>query len=122
MIDLKLGKLTHDIVIENHDLVLVKDATGDPQQIEQNLKERLLFFKGEWFLDTEHGIPYFTDIMKKNPNIPDVEAILKAEILDVSGVNEITKFKIDFNVSLRKLTVNFIVNTDYGLLPISETL
>lgn len=114
MISIALNRLTHDIEFLNGQLQIVEDTDGNPDQIIQNLKTRLLFFRGEWFLDTVIGLPYFSDIYVKSPNIPNIEAIVKAEILDVTGVLEITQFDLNYDIRQRKLSINFVVNTIYG--------
>lgn len=119
MIDWKLDPLTHDIVIENGDAVLIEDVEGDPAQIEQHLKIKLWLFKGEWFLDTSVGVPYFEDILVKNPNIPNIESILKQKILSTPGVNEILEFSIAFDRQARNLTVDFKADTDFGVATVS---
>ena len=54
--------------------------------------------------------------------ILDIEAIIKAEILDTPGVVEILSFETDFDAALRKLTVDFEVSSDFGTVTISEQL
>lgn len=122
MKSLKLDKNTHDLVFENGELLIVEDTDGNPEQIVQNLRTRLLFFRGEWFLDTSVGLPYFTDIMVKSPNIPHIEAVIKLEILEVSGVLEITQFDLNFDIAARKMTINFAVSTMYGNAQLTETI
>jgi hypothetical protein len=122
MISLALDKLTNDIYFEKGELQLIKDVQNDPKQIEQNLKTRLLFFREEWFLDTSVGLPYFSDIMVKTPNIPNISAIIKSEILKVTGVKSIEMFDLFYDIPKRKLTVNFTVSTIYGSATLTENL
>lgn len=110
MIDIAVDKTTHDLYVDNDDLQLVNDI----DQVEQNLKVRLMFFRNEWFLDTTAGMPYYTDILVKNPNIPNIESIIKAIITDTPDVEEILEFNSEFNNSLRTYTVDFKVRTVYG--------
>jgi len=116
--DLRLDTVTHDLKIENFDLSIVSGT----DVISQRLKIRLEFFRGEWFLDTTVGVPFYEDILVKNPDIPNIETILKAEILDTPGVVELLAFESSFDAQARKLTVTFTVSTDYGTVTITETL
>ena len=93
MIDLALDKDTHDLYISVNDMQLVDNLDN----VEQHLKTRLLFYLQEWFLDTTAGVPYYTDVLIKNPNIPDIENILKSKILDTTNVQEILEFDSVFN-------------------------
>ena len=115
--DLQLSLTEHDLVIENHDLQLID---GD-DEIRQRLKTRLLLFRGEWFLDTTVGVPYYQDILVKNPNLGNVDAIFKAEILDTVGVNQLIEYQSEYDNSLRKLNVTFTVSTENGTT-ITETI
>ena len=116
--DIKLDGVTHDLLIENFDLVIIDEL----DQLVQNLKIRLWFFFKEWYIDTSKGIRFFDDIMVKNPNLPSIEALLKEEILGTGGVNEILEFQLVFNRAGRSMAVNFKVNTDFGQASIAQPL
>lgn len=118
MKDILLTLDTHDLDISNFDLSIVEGADS----VAQNVKIRLLFFRGEWFLDTTAGLPFYTDILVKNPNLANIDSIIKAEISETPEVNEITIYSSNFIRSQRKLNVEFTLNTEYGLIPISEVL
>ena len=53
--DLKLDTTTHDLVIENYDLVLVDGI----DLVRQAIKQRLLLVSEEWFLDDTIGVPWY---------------------------------------------------------------
>jgi len=118
MQDIKLDKTTHDVIFENGDLVLISGL----DRVEQQIKIRLLFFYGEWFLNSTFGVRYYEDVLVGNPNFDQIEDMLKAEIADVDSVNEITEFSSNFISSSRQLNVEFTVNTDFGTLEGSEVL
>lgn len=118
MKDLALNPLTHDLEIRDQDILFVEKT----DYIVQKLKIKLQFFLGEWFLDTSIGIPFFEEILIKNPNLPDIENLLKAAIIEVDGVNEILEFESNFSKSTRSLDTTFKVNTDYGIIDFSDTI
>ena len=78
------------------------------------------FFEGEWFLNSEHGLPYFQDILgSKNLDLNILESILREQILDVQGIKEILETSIDYNETERQVdyvfratTINNTVLTD----------
>lgn len=118
MSDILLDSATHDLEVTAFDLSIVNDIDA----IVQDIKVRLWFFRGEWFLDTDAGVPYFADILVKNPNIQNVDAIIKTTIVDTDGVNEITDYESEFDSALRRLTVTFSVNTIAGQATITQEL
>lgn len=110
--DIQLDTLTHDLVIApNGDLLLVDEA----RRVAQQVKVTLLAFRGEWFMDTSFGVPYLEDILVKNPRPSIMNAVLRAAILAVPGVNRIKSLRLDFDRARRALTVTFNADTPYGL-------
>jgi hypothetical protein len=108
--DLLLDTTTHDLTVESFDLSLVSGIDN----LVQKLKIRLLFFFGEWFLDTALGVPYYDTVLVKNPNVPQIDALLKSVILATEGVTEIISYTSDYDNGLRKLSVSFEAKTIYG--------
>lgn len=107
MIDIKIDPVTNNLVIENGDFVLVKDA----DEIAQSLRIRLRMALGNWFLDNRLGVDYFGIILKKGYSLSQIERELKRVIKETIGVTGITSYKQ--LVQDRKLTVNFTVSTVY---------
>ena len=118
MIDIALDPTTHDLQIQNFDLVLINDI----DQIAQNLNIRLRFFVGEWFLDTLVGIPYYQYFFIKNPNQIQVDTFLKDEILNTDGVTNLTSYASDYDGSTRQYSVEFTAVTVSGDVAIEVTL
>ena len=99
-----------DALIENDALVLVE---GD-DAIVQHLRIRFRFFLGEWFLDTRVGIPYYDEILIKNPDLSRVNGIFKQVIITTPGIASIEAFAMDFVGADRKLTITFLARKDDG--------
>lgn len=106
MKDLLLEENTNNLDIVNFDLAL---TSGNAQFIQQKLFIKLKTVLGEWYLNTTVGLPWFTEIAKKNPDIDLIEDLIRAEILAESLVEEITEFTILYDNSVRELSVSFIV-------------
>lgn len=114
MSDLLIDKDTGDLVLAKGDVVLAEGEDG----VGQRIRDRLRTFVGEWFLDTEFGLSYREQIVVKNPALPVVSAILKAEILRAAGEGAaITAFDLSLDSAERKLTGSFTV-----ALPSGETV
>lgn len=118
MNDIALDPTTGDLLLENFDLQLVEGR----DQIAQNLAIRLRFILGEWFLDTTAGVPYYTDFFIKAPNQIRIESVLKEEILDTPGVNQILSFSSNFDAQRRVYSVVFSVITTQGEITLTEEL
>lgn len=74
------------------------------------LRNRLLLFKGEWFRDTRVGLPYFEQILVKNPNIALLENIFRQAIVSTPPfVSATVKVTLD---AKRKATVAFVAKVD----------
>lgn len=115
MIDLAFDKNTRDLVLP------IQPITG-AARVAQSLRIRLRTWLGDWFLDTRHGVPYVESILKGNPNPAIVESILRAQILDVEGVQSITSFSLFIDPATRICSVQFEAVSSEGLAVGSVTL
>lgn len=100
----------NDFYFNNKKLAIITGNNTD-EEILQRIKMRLRFFKDEWFLNSEHGLPYFQDILgTKNLDFNIVESILREQILSVQGVKEIVESSIDYDTNKRQFiySVNLI--------------
>ena len=105
MTDIALKDDFSGLLIVNGDLVLTQGADA----VKQHITQRLQMFTGEWFLNLSEGVPYYQNILIKNPNPDVVDGLLKDTILTTPGVDELLSFNLDYNAQLRKLTVDFSV-------------
>lgn len=94
MNDLELSLINHDLVIENGDLTLLDK---EERVARQTLTINLLFFEGEWFLDIEHGIPYFQSILRKNVTKSVVDSLFRRAILSSYNITEILELTSSVN-------------------------
>ena len=86
----------------------------DAEAVAQNVRTRLYLILGEWFLNTDDGVPYLEQIFVKPADLALSESILKARIVDTEGVDELTNFQFIFDRNTRKVTVTGTVSTIYG--------
>ncbi len=96
---------SHDLAVNNFDLQL----TNDENAIAQRVKRALLLFKGEYFLDIDLGMPYYTDILGTKNSIDSIRSIFISEIRGVEGVKDIESFDIIFNDATRVLTIKLTI-------------
>lgn len=99
-----------DLDLSGHRLNLV---TGD-DAVAQQVLIRLKLFLGEWFLDERVGIPYFRDILVRNPNLDLIRSIYKKTLLDTPGVASVESVTLDIDTASRTLTLSFSATLDSG--------
>ena len=100
----------NDILIGGTSVTRVSDI----EYLAQKIRSRLQLIQGESQLDTDAGLPYFTDIFVKPVDLPLVASLFKAEIMSTEGVSELLTFNYDLDSSQRRLTLEFAINTIYG--------
>lgn len=99
--ELALNQGTWDIEIP------VRFITG-AEAILQRIKVRFRFFLGEWFLDQRLGIPYYRDILVKNPDTLLITSIFRKALLMTPGVRSVPSFKAEFLPADRVLLCDFV--------------
>lgn len=112
-----------DLLVVDDDLVLTSDS--DPNgtnPVLQNILQRMRFFLAEWFLDNTQGLPYFQQILVKNPDQSKIDAIFTNLILGTPGVTQLTAYSFNVNKPNRILDVEFKCQTTSGIVSYSGTL
>jgi hypothetical protein len=104
--------------VSNGDLQLI----GDIPAIVQAITIALEFFQGEWFLDQSAGIPFWTEVLIKNPDVNQISGIFRNEILGVPGVLQLDPLVLEWNTTLRQLSVTFSGTASTGLFQGSTVL
>lgn len=95
---------------ETGNLAVVTDA----EAVGQHVRQRLMTFEGEWFLDAKAGVQWLSEILGFNYDPTLAEALTKAEILNTDGVTGIDSFSVSFDRETRNLkSYNITVNTVY---------
>lgn len=104
-----LDPITNHLDLSGASLKLVTDPNAE---IRQKIAVRLRFFRGEWFLDQNIGMPYFQNILVKNPNLPMIQSLYREAIVTVPGVSDVKNFTYTFDGKIRRLSLDFQVITD----------
>lgn len=100
-----------DLALDKGQLVLVTDVAEEAAIV---LRNRFRFVKGEYFLDTRQGVPYFDVVFVKNPNLLLVRRVFRDVILSVQGIKRIIDLKTALVEKTRKLTFSFRAQADNG--------
>lgn len=105
------GSAPADLYLDSSgSLAVVRDA----EAVGQHVRQRLMTYEGEWFLDRQAGVPWVRDIVGRQYDPVMAESVLKAEILDTDGVTDISSFSVRFDGEVRGLSAfNIDVATEY---------
>lgn len=115
-----------DIALHDND---ISTTTGDiaitntdTDAIAQAVSIALKTFAGEWFLDTNAGVPYLSEVFGRKHSPAYLRRIIVPAIESVSGVAEV----IDFSVAIdgnrnAKITFNALL-TNGAIQKFNETI
>jgi len=102
---------THDLAIDSGGrLRYVEDDAATAQEI----KTRILFFRGENFMDTREGVPYYEEILEKGVDLARVREIFRKVIQSVPAVVDVPLLTLDLDRTTRALTVVWEARTNTG--------
>lgn len=102
---LAINPTTNDLFVdETNNLAIVTNA----EAIGQHVRQRLKFFEDEWFLDRTAGVPWLQQILGQKYDPALADALVKAEILDTSGVISISSFSVSYAKTTRGLIISDI--------------
>ncbi|MDH7794131.1 MULTISPECIES: hypothetical protein [unclassified Beijerinckia] len=95
-------------------LALVRDA----EAVGQHARQRLSFYKGEYFLDTNVGVDWLGTVLGQQPRaVVIAEAMAKKVILDTPGVTGILELQSDFDRLQRGVFVRrCLIETEYDAI------
>jgi hypothetical protein len=103
------------------DILLTKDGDihidewGDislTESIRQAVRIRLLWFFNEWRFAPPFGVPYWEEVLVKNPNVERIRRRIRDEVLTADGVLEVRNIRVDINPQTRVAQITFDIVTD----------
>lgn len=102
-----------DIVISPFDLQVTEVGK---ESVAQRIAITLNTFRGEFFLDTEFGTPYYQTILRKGVSLTLIDSELKKVIRGVTGVLQLISYSSEFRRADRELRVTFKARVDDGIV------
>jgi len=105
MKDIRLNDAGDIAVTEFGDITLT-------ESVKQKILIRLRWIKEEWRLGPDLGFSWFEDVLVKNPNLDNIQQLLREEILEVEGVTDAEVTEVKFNQKERKATFRFTYTVD----------
>ena len=115
MSDLLQDSITGDFVFTDGALTIVDGA----EQVAQDIARRLKTFQGSWFLDLTIGVPYFSEILAKDPE--RAAAALQAEILGADGIIRLESFDLQVGID-RQAIATFTAQSKLGPIQAKVTI
>ncbi len=89
---------------------------GGAPWVRQAIQTSLSLVRGEWFLDPTLGMPYFDQVLGKNPNLSLVRSVFKKAILAVPHVTGLPTLNLSFNRAARELSLSFVATTETSIV------
>jgi len=86
--------------------------TDQTDAIAQDIRVRLRWFRGEWFIDRRTGFPWFERVLGHKIRSRIAESLLRRAILSTPGVTAIREMTV--SVVDRRLYTMFTVQTTSG--------
>lgn len=102
-----------DLALTDAGLEVVRTELAD--EVAQRLHVRFKFFRGEWFLNTLEGTPWFQLIFVKSPRDHVIRSVFGALIRGTEGVSELVKLNYSINSS-RQMSLTFQARLQDGTL------
>ena len=103
-VSLAQDPMTGDVALRSGRAGLLLVTAGD--KIVQNIKQRLKFFLGEWFLDLSKGIPYYRDFLGRRGSSTSVfKSVIRDHLAATPGVVQVLAVEAQLDRSTRKLTI-----------------
>lgn len=115
MIDLRLDPITRDMAFGSGPRGATIVPLDGAERVAQAVGIRLRTWLGEWFLDATHGVPYLDEVLGKGRRPELVEAVLRAQILGVAGVQGLDAFTLTIDSRARTARVDFTVRSAEGM-------
>ena len=80
--------------------------------VRQAIRIRLLWFFQEWRFAPSLGVPYWEEVLIKNPNISRIRSIMRGQIMSVEQVRDVRNLRIDVSSQTRIARISFEAVTD----------
>jgi hypothetical protein len=103
----------NDLLIQDGDLVITATQL---ESIQQHVLQRLRIYLGEWFLDNTIGLPFFQQILVKNPDKATIDGYIQDQILATPGVVQLNSYAATIDATARTLSISFSALTTSGII------
>lgn len=109
---LELNTATWDLELDDTGNIKTIGSDDPAALLSQRIRHRLQTFRGECFLDRSVGVPYFSEVLKKRPDLGRIRSLFASVISGVTGVVKILSLSLDFTQRTRETKIRFRVQGD----------
>ena len=102
MLDILLNRDGDLHITEQGDVLLT-------QSVRQAVKIRLLWFFREWRFAPQNGVPYYEEILVKNPNPERIRRIVKREASSVDEVTAVRNITVEYSKATREALIRYFL-------------
>lgn len=110
-----------DFIFDSDSDDMTLDSTGQlavtqsfTELVGLRIRTRLRTVQGEHFLNRNLGVPYYEEVLVKNPDVESVNNLLISSMADVEGVQKVLEFESTFDRETRVFHVRFKVIATNG--------
>lgn len=110
----------YDVVFGNGKL----DYLEDLDAVVQMIRTKLLLFKGEWWENTDIGLPLWQSILGvpgAGNNKQAVDALIQKRILETPYVTSMESMSSAYDAATRSYSISVTVNTAFGQVTVTNT-
>jgi len=100
-----------DVLLQDGDLPVEPTLTTSRQLVPQRVAVRLRLSEGEWPFDESVGLPWIEWFQDKSLDAQDIAPIIRSEIAETRGVEEVTSFSVTDSGSSWSFTAEVIVGS-----------
>jgi len=114
MLDILLTPDGDLYINDSGDIVLTDNMPDRKPGIRQAIRIRLQWFFGEWKFAPPYGVPYFEDVLVKNPNLERIKGIIREEVLSIKEVRDVKNLVITVDKKTRsaKASMDVVLDND----------
>lgn len=105
-----------DLYLDGGDFATVDGAEATAQEI----RTRLLLFRGHNFMDVREGVPWFQAVLRKGVSLARVREIVRSTILNAPAVVDVPRLDVALDRATRALSITYEARTIDGLTVRSE--
>lgn len=100
----------------NSEGLMALDSTGqlayiseEKESLKQRVESHLRTFKNEVYDDETAGVPYYSEVLVKNPDIASIESLLIYQTSLVEGVSKVDSLEVTFTSTTREFRIEYRV-------------
>jgi len=85
------------------------------EQVKQNVLTRLRSFTNDWFLDVEHGVPWF-DLLGEKGTLDRLKREVAKSVLGTVGIKDISRLEVTFDSDKRSVNIYLTCSDVYNIV------